>query len=265
MRVRRAVAEICARVQGVETVEAARPDLEFGLAAGRPDAGGVVDVLVAEDFGGAGVDVGGRQAGEVVGERWRNILGHFAGGEVAEDGTPSELVHLAGPDAGHAGVLVAGRAGVAVIEHGADQNLGGDRRGTAVAGQQGDTGCEATARTDAGDDDPLGVDAQFGRMFGDPAQSLVAVLDEGGAGRFGREPVVHGHHHRAELVEPVQRDVDLREAVAHHHPAAVHPVDTRRHGRAVGVRGAEDGQRDRGTVRRGHRDLAPVDLSVGEQ
>src|SRR6266705_4432746 len=53
--------------QRVEAVEAARPDVQFGLAAGRPDAGGVAGVLVAEDFGGTCVDVGGRQAREVAG------------------------------------------------------------------------------------------------------------------------------------------------------------------------------------------------------
>ncbi len=127
----------------------------------------------------------GRQAREVLGQRRRDVLGHLLAGEVAEDGAPCELVHLAGPDAGPAGVLAAGGAGVAVVEHGADQHLRGDRRGAEVAGQQGDTGGEAAARAGAGDDDPGGVDAQLFAVFGDPEQSLVAVVDQGGAGGLG--------------------------------------------------------------------------------
>lgn len=65
-------------------------------------------------------------------------MGDLVVGQVAEDTAPAERVHLAGPDAGPVSVLAAGDAGVAVVEHGADQQLRGNRRGAQVAGQQGD-------------------------------------------------------------------------------------------------------------------------------
>jgi hypothetical protein len=40
----------------VEAVEASGPDVQFGDAAGLPDAGGVGDVLVAEGLSRADVD-----------------------------------------------------------------------------------------------------------------------------------------------------------------------------------------------------------------
>lgn len=258
-RPRRALAGTGRRTRG-----SPRPDMEFRLAAGRPDTGGVGDILVAEDLGRAGVDVGGRQAREVVGHRGGDMAGHPLVPEVAEHRAPAELVHLTGPDTGIAGILAARGGGVAVVEHGADEHLGGDRQGAAVACHQGDPGGEATAGAGARHDDAGGVDAQLVGVLGDPQQPPVAVVDQSRATDFGRQPVVHGDHDGTEQVEPLQRDVDLREAISHDHPTAVYPEDARCPCGVRGPGGAEDRQGNPRTVLARHGDLAPVDRATFE-
>ena len=136
-----------------------------------PRSGGVGDVLVAEDLGRPGVDVGGRQAGEVVGQGRGDVGGHVVGGRsprsgrqpnsfisrVQTPGSPAywrlEMVALRWSSMGQISTwaAIAGRA--------------------AVAGQQGDAGGQAAAGAGARDDDAGRVDAEFGGVLGDPEQA----------------------------------------------------------------------------------------------
>ncbi len=103
--------------QGIETVESAGPDVQFGVAAGCPDPGGVIDDLVAEDFGGTDVDVGGREAGKFASSTGRDVGGDLLIGKVGHERVPGELVGLTSPAPGSARVLTAGSCGVAVDKH----------------------------------------------------------------------------------------------------------------------------------------------------
>ncbi|GGT35908.1 hypothetical protein GCM10010243_10760 [Streptomyces matensis] len=152
-----------------------------------------------------------------------------------------------------------------MVEHGTDQQLCRDRGRAEVARQQAQSGGEPPARADARDHDAAGVDAQLLAVRGHPGQSSVAVLDGGGAGGLGREPVLHGDDDHAEPLQPLQRDVRLPEAVAHDHPAAVDPVDARcRDGRVV-VRGTQHRQPDGGAVLGRDVHLPPDHAVAGEQ
>lgn len=118
----------------------------------------------------------------------------------------------------------------------------------------GDARGEAAAGTGPGDDDAVRVDAQLVGVLGDPAETVVAVVDRDRAAELGGEAVVHRDHNGAQPVEPLERDVDLREPVAEHPPAAVHPVDARCAG--------SDAGRDKGCEVRG--ELTLLYLATGE-
>jgi hypothetical protein len=113
------------RGEAVEPVVAAGPDVQFGLPAGGPDPGGVVDGLIAERLG-ADLDVrrGGARsvarAGAVYGDT-RSVNRSPCG-----DRGPGGVVVVAVPGA-DAVVLPSGHGLVAVVEHGAAQQLAGSR------------------------------------------------------------------------------------------------------------------------------------------
>jgi hypothetical protein len=81
----------------------------------------------------------------------------------------------------------------AVVEHGADQNLVAEFGKGAVAGDQCRPRRDAAAATDSGDQEPLGVDTEFGRVLRHPHQSRVTVLDGRGIGVIRRQRVLDRH------------------------------------------------------------------------
>lgn len=127
-----------------------------------------------------------------------------------------------------------------MVEHGADEHLRGDRRGSVVACGQGEARGEPAAGTGSCDDDPVGVDAEFVRVLDEPRQSSVGVGDQAVAGCLRREAVVDRSHHGAELVEPLQWNIDLGEAISHDHATTVQPVHARSRGGRLGRDGSED-------------------------
>src|SRR5690606_23152600 len=99
------------------------------------------------------------------------------------------------------------------------------------------------------DDDTLRVDAQLKCLRRSPAQALITILDKGCTRYFGGEAVVDRHHDSTEPFQPVEWNIEIGEAVAHHHAAAMQPVNA---GRASnrGTR-LEDRDRQVGAIGRG--------------
>ncbi len=81
----------------------------------------------------------------------------------------------------------------------------GQRGATAVAGQQGDAGGQPAAGAGAGDDDPVGIDAQLVGVLRRPDQPGVAVLDRRRVRILRREPVFDRHHDELQLLRPVEQ------------------------------------------------------------
>ncbi len=72
-------------------------------------------------------------------------------------------------------------------------------------------------------------------MLRGPHQAGVAVVDERRIGELGSEPILDGHQHSVELVDPVQQRLDSGEPVADDHAAAVRVVDAGATGDVVGA------------------------------
>ena len=80
-----------------------------------------------------------------------------------------------------------------VIGRRINEELERDRWAPALAGEQTQCSREVAARTVARHRQALGVDAQFFIMRGNKGECVVAVLEPGGEGKFGREPIVDRH------------------------------------------------------------------------
>ncbi len=80
-------------------------------------------------------------------------------------------------------------------------------------------GTASSAR--AGNDELGCVEADLVGVLGGPNEAGLAVLNEGHAADVRCEAVVDGDHDGAKAGQPVEGDVDLGEAVSHHHAATV--------------------------------------------
>jgi len=118
-----------------------------------------------------------------------------------------------------------------MVEHRADENLGNYVRAAEIPGHQGHPGGKPAAGAGASHDDPPGIDAQFRGMRRNPGETLVAVFDQRAARHFRRQPIVERRDHRPVALEPLKRDIQVGEAITHHHAAAMHPVDAGRPGK----------------------------------
>ena len=90
-------------------------------------------------------------------------------------------------------VRLGGGAGP-VVEHGVLEKLGGDGQLAAIACQQRESRRQAAAAALAGDGDPPPEDDELVRRSVRPPQGRVAVLQPGGVGVLGRQPVIHRDH-----------------------------------------------------------------------
>ena len=99
--------------------------------------------------------------------------------------------------------------------------LEAERGPPAVASQQREPGRESAARAAAVDRDAVGVDAELVGLLVQPGQRGVAVLETGGEGVFGREPVLDRHHDHAELARQRRGAGVLGVDAADEEPAAV--------------------------------------------
>ncbi len=201
--------------------------MQFGLAARLPDPARVVDDLVTQALRGADVEERGRQTGQVGGACGRGVL-RYVGSvlEGTQQRVPAEQVVAAVPELDP--VHLHGRgAVVAVVEHGSHQQLAEQARAALVAHGQGERGAQTAAGAGAGDDDALRVDAEFVRVLGDPQQAGVGVVDLGGIGVFGREPVADRDQGGSDPLGRVEDLVEPGAVVVAEEPAAVQVVERR--------------------------------------
>lgn len=104
------------------------------------------------------------------------------------------------PRVPHRRVVVAGRGGVLVVEHGVQGHLEGDADLAEVAGEQAGGHRQAAARALPAHHDLGVVEAQILGVGLQVEQRRVAVLEVGGEGALQRAAVLGHHHDGAELV-----------------------------------------------------------------
>ncbi len=225
-------------------VEGTRPDVQLCVDPGGPEGARVRDGLVAEHLRAPAVQVRRRQPGQVrrTCRRGRRIDG-VGPAALAEVRVPRDVHHLSVGDADPV-ELAAGHGGVAVVEHGGDEDLRRHRGTPAVASEQGDARGQPAAGALPGDDDPRRVDAELDGVLREPDETGVGVLDRVGVRVLGGQPVVDAHQDDVVVAEePVVERVQVPEVVAEHHAAAVDRVDG---GDGAGRVGApDDGEVDR--------------------
>ena len=137
----------------------------------------------------------------------------------------------------------AARRDVAVVEHRVDEELERDRHLAPIARQQSEAGGEASAGAGAPDGDVGRVGAELRGGAGEPLQAGVAVLERRGVGMLGRQAVLDGSHHDAQLVGDGRAEVVVHGDAAHHEAATVDPEQGGR------------GPRDRGGAVEAHDDV----------
>ncbi|MPM76611.1 hypothetical protein SDC9_123610 [bioreactor metagenome] len=142
-----------------------------------------------------------------------------------------------------------------VVQHRPEQDLVGEGGEPTISCEKRDSCGEPCSRADAHHDDPVGVDAEFLSIPGEPDEACIAVVDGCGMGVLGGEPVLDGHHNGRSIGRMRHEDVDSRVPVAHHHAAAVHVVD-RGQGQRPGRRPKNCQMHVRGAV--GSRDVELV-------
>lgn len=91
--------------------------------------------------------------------------------------------------------------GIAVIDHGAVQELAGQLGASAVARDQGGPGRQTAAGAGTSDHQPLRIDAELGRVGRGPHQPGIAVLDGAGIGEFRGQAIFDAHGHGVVLRE----------------------------------------------------------------
>ena len=144
----------------------------------------ILDILVAEDIEIANVDVHGRQICRIrhacrrsVGRDVSDAGFHLVHG-LTEDGGPGCQVVLVAP--GQEGRQVLVGFDVAVVEHGVEEDLLGERRGEfAVAGEDGGCGGAAAAATVTHNGDTGRVDVELGGVVTEPSNAREAVFGHG--------------------------------------------------------------------------------------
>ena len=131
-----------------------------------------------------------------------------AAGLIAQQCAPSGDVVVVGPGKKRLDLWVGCRR--SIVEHRIDQNLLRDRGPAAVARQQAYACGQAATRTVAHHRDAGGLDAEFGRMLGQPRQCRVAVLDRSGVAMLGCDPIVDDEHRHSRI-----RDVVTDQQLVH--------------------------------------------------
>ena len=196
--------------------------VQLGRDPGLLEAHRVVDVLVAEAVGPADHDERRREPRQVGRPRRRRGRRHvIATGEVAQHRLPAELVGVAVPHGEP--VVVARRGDATIVEHGTVEQLEGDRQLAAIAGQHCERGGETATGAEPGDADAGGVDPEVAGVLVQPPQRGVAVLERGGVGVLGRQPVVDRYHDAPELEDPRAEVTVVHRVVAEHVATAVDP------------------------------------------
>ena len=244
-------------VEAAETVNLVLVVEAFDVDAGRLEAVGVGDALVAE-----GVEAGRqhrrrRQPREAPGPQRESVgVGHVDRTVEVLLEVPLDAVHLqeVARSALIVGVEPADRRG---IDRRVDEQLMCEVGAVAVPCGQRDGGREVAAGAVARYRHPAGVPLQVGGVGRGPLGRPVAVLDPGGEGVFRRAPVVDGDDDAVGLVRQqpagtlvgVQRATDPPAAVEEddqrERPLAVGDVDPERH-RAVRAPYLEVGDRPDG-------------------
>ena len=183
----------------VERVEEAFEHVVGAFHAGFPEVFAVGDGLAPEGLARADEGVAGGQSA-VVGLAGRRRVGRDPGGAIqdAEVFLPAEVVELGVPDFV---VVVAGRFGVAVVEHRVQRHLIRDLDLPAVPGQDAERRGQSASRALPADEDLVGPDPELVGMLDHPFERGVAVFDGGRVGVFVGEPVPRRHHHRPVLLD----------------------------------------------------------------
>ena len=131
-----------------------------------------------------------------------------------------------------------------MIQLGDPEELEAKRRPAPVAGEEGDGGGEATARALAADGHPVGIDAEGVRGGMHPLEGGVAVVDPGGEGVLGGEPVLGRHDDGTDVAGDLGGEPVLHLDGADDEAAAV-DVEQRRPRRGDRGGGCVDADRDR--------------------
>ena len=212
------------RCHQFSTVEHTGDDVERGRHTRPEQPQRVLHTLVAERVQFPDIDVGRRQARQVGGARRGGVVVHVVSARcLPQQGPPAEKVGGAVPPGG-IGELPGGRRGVAVVQHRIEQHLEDQSRTTAVARHQGGARCDPGPRASAADGQAFWVQAQFSGAVHRPQQPGVAVLYRCRVGALGRQPVVDGDGHAADVLGITAQHLVVGLGEAGDHPAAVDPV-----------------------------------------
>ena len=195
--------------------------MQFDRHAGLQQALRVADGFVAVRIELRAGDVGGGQAGQIVGPRRGGVRRGGRGAQVV----PPRCGDLVARHEGRIGEVPCRPRLLPVIELGLVEQLEADRRPLLVTRPQRHRGREPRAGSVAADRDPLRVDAELGCVLGRPGQRGVGVVQGGREPMLGRQAVAHRDHDRPGAVRDPGGPRMLGVQVAHDKSAAVQPDD----------------------------------------